>query len=59
MASALVLQCSTNFVMKTHTLGASQFLEFNNWFNYCLNFSYHCDDHTVKPVLSGHPRGML
>ena len=29
MVSALVLQCSTNFAMKMHTLGASQFFEFN------------------------------
>ena len=28
MASALTLQCSTNWAMKTHTLGAGQFVEF-------------------------------
>ena len=28
MASALVLQCSTNWATKTHTLGAGQFVEF-------------------------------
>ena len=28
MASALALQCSTNWAMKTHTLGAGQFIEF-------------------------------
>ena len=28
MASALALQCSTNWAMKTHTLGAGQFVEF-------------------------------
>ena len=28
MASALALQCSTNWAVKTHTLGAGQFLEF-------------------------------
>ena len=28
MASALVLQCFTNWAMKTHTLGAGQFVEF-------------------------------
>ena len=27
MASALTLQCSTNWAMKTHTLGAGQFIE--------------------------------
>ena len=28
MASALALQCSTNWAMKTHILGAGQFIEF-------------------------------
>ena len=28
VASALALQCSTNWAMKTHTLGAGQFIEF-------------------------------
>ena len=28
MASALALQCYTNWAMKTHTLGAGQFVEF-------------------------------
>ena len=28
LASALALQCSTNWAMKTHTLGAGQFVEF-------------------------------
>ena len=28
MASALALQCSTNWAMKSHTLGAGQFIEF-------------------------------
>ena len=28
MASALALQCSTDWAMKTHTLGAGQFVEF-------------------------------
>ena len=28
MASALALQCSTNRAMKTHKLGAGQFIEF-------------------------------
>ena len=28
VTSALALQCSTNWVMKTHTLGADQFIEF-------------------------------
>ena len=28
MASALALQCSTTWAMKTHTLGAGQFIEF-------------------------------
>ena len=28
MASALALQCSTNWAMKTHTLGEGQFVEF-------------------------------
>ena len=28
MASVLALQCSTNWAMKTHTLGAGQFVEF-------------------------------
>ena len=28
MASALALQCSTTRAMKTHTLGAGQFMEF-------------------------------
>ena len=29
MASALVLQCFTNWAMKTHTLGAGQFVEYS------------------------------
>ena len=28
MASALALQCTTNLAVKTHTLGAGQFVEF-------------------------------
>ena len=28
MASASALQCSTNLAMKTHTLGAGQFVDF-------------------------------
>ena len=28
MASVLALQCSTNWAMMTHTLGAGQFIEF-------------------------------
>jgi len=28
MASTLTLQCSSNWAMKTHTLGAGQFIEF-------------------------------
>ena len=31
MASALALQCFTNWAMKTHTLGAGQFVEFMRW----------------------------
>ena len=30
MASALALQCSTNWAMKTHMLEADQFIEFNS-----------------------------
>ena len=28
MASALALQCTTNWTIKTHMLGADQFIEF-------------------------------
>ena len=31
VASALALQYSTSWAMKTHTLGASQFIEFDPW----------------------------
>ena len=36
MAAALVLQSSTNWAMKTHTLGAGQFVEFSMYLvEYC------------------------
>ena len=42
MASALALQCSTNWAMKTHTSGADYWIKFAI---FTLNCNYHCNDH--------------
>ena len=40
MASPLALQCSNNWAMKTHTLGAGQFVEFIIFMFHSLSFHF-------------------
>ena len=49
MAAALVLQCSTNWAVKTHTLGAGQFVEYSMFLvEYCSANAEAMDSNPVE-----------
>ena len=63
MASTLTLQCSTNWAMKTHTLGAGKFIEFivpvkgmkhMNIMWTIMRMKWRCDHIHILQFLAGH-----